>query len=49
MPFIAVWNSKAGNLSPALRIFLCLEHVDLRKTFDGLAALFDCERARWLR
>lgn len=27
------------SLSPALRIFLCLEPVDLRKSFDGLAAL----------
>jgi transposase len=27
------------SLSPTLRIFLCLEAVDLRKSFDGLAAL----------
>jgi transposase len=27
------------NLSPTIRIFLCLERVDLRKSFDGLAAL----------
>ncbi len=27
------------NLSPTLRIFLCLEAVDLRKSFDSLAAL----------
>jgi transposase len=27
------------SLSPTLRIFLCLEHVDLRKSFDGLGAL----------
>jgi transposase len=27
------------NRSPTLRIFLCLEAVDLRKSFDGLAAL----------
>jgi transposase len=27
------------SLSPALRIFLCLEAVDLRKSFDSLGAL----------
>jgi transposase len=27
------------NLSPTIRIFLCLDTVDLRKSFDGLAAL----------
>jgi transposase len=27
------------SLSPTLRIFLCLEAVDLRKSFDSLAAL----------
>ena len=27
------------SLSPAIRIFLCAEPADLRKSFDGLAAL----------
>lgn len=27
------------SLSPAVRIFLCLDAVDLRKSFDGLSAL----------
>jgi transposase len=27
------------SLSPAIRIFLCLDTVDLRKSFDGLSAL----------
>lgn len=27
------------SLSPTIRIFLCLEHVDCRKSFDGLSAL----------
>jgi transposase len=27
------------SLSPTIRIFLCLQVVDLRKSFDGLGAL----------
>jgi transposase len=27
------------SLSPAIRIFLCAEPADLRKSFDGLSAL----------